>query len=82
MSVEFLVVSGVYCAHMVSFQNVSAANYTDLQYCCHLHDLNKGFFSSIFLIRKRKIMHLNKEYKMDNLAYKFYPHLFDPNFLL
>lgn len=27
-------------------------------------------------------MQLNKEYKMDNLAYKFYPNLLDPNFLL
>jgi len=27
-------------------------------------------------------MQLNKEYKMDNLAYKFYPHLLDLNFLL
>lgn len=79
---EFSVVSSVCCAHMVSFKNDCAANYTDLQYSCHLHDLNESFFSSIFLIRKRKIMQLNKEYKMDNLAYKFYPNLLYPNFLL
>lgn len=27
-------------------------------------------------------MQLNKRYKMDNLAYKFYPNLLDLNFLL
>lgn len=76
-------VSNVYCAHIVSFKIDSTANNIDLQYSCHLHDLNEStFFPSIFMIRKRKIMQLNNEYKMDNLAYKFYPNLLKLNFLL
>lgn len=48
-SIEVLVnVSNVYCAHIVSFKIDSAANNIDLQYSCHLHDLNERPFTSLF----------------------------------
>lgn len=48
----------------------------DLQYSYHLPYLGeRGFLFSIFLIRIKKTMQLNEEYKIDNLAYKLYPNL-------
>jgi len=41
-------VSSVYCAHIVTFKIDSTADNIDLQYICHLHNLNERAFSSLF----------------------------------